>query len=687
MKQGKIIATFAFVFTLLLSLNLVAGAVGTAVEIYPDSYSINTSHDTTQSFSFKIYNDGNSDGNETLVNLTKEISNLVSGPNTISNSSITISTLPNSIANNTNSSSISVSIKIPEYQKSGVYTGTIKIDSRYNESGDNPSGISTIDLSINVSENKKLTVSDAQIQEGDNSTIITIKNEGNVDLDDINLSDSGDFNVEFNETSTFSLVAGKSRKITVTANSDDLDDLDLGTSEIIVTAADGTVNATGKISYVKDFCDDANDAKLKINDLELDVNEGFGDEDDYWYPLDEVEITFEVENDGSWDVEDIEIEICVFDKEANECILDEGDMDLDEDDFDLDEGDDLEVTATFQVDPDELRAGNEDYTVFVKATGQIDDKAADTKDGDNTCVSDEKTGLEIVTTDDFVIADRILVRDISNPSNNDNEAYCGSDIEISFDLWNIGEKDLDDDELYLELYNKELGILKQYDIDEISYMDYEPITKILTIPEDLTEKTYAILISIYDDNDYSSNDLYELGKDDDEVAEYKAYIAISNCKKVVEPTITASLESDAKVGKELTVEVTIKNNGDEDGVFAISLGDADWAEELEISPAALDLKAGESKTVTITMNPLEAGEQTFTIKTTSDGEITEQLVSVNIKESSGFLTGAFLGVSTVTGWLIVGIILLAIIILIVAIIKLLSSHKKTRHQHIESSVY
>ena len=665
MKQGKIIATFAFVFTLLLSLNLVAGA--TCLNFEPSSITTTTNHDDgTIEFNFNLTHSG-SCSNQTNLNWSMSDTNIGSW-----------SVLPTLDAiNDSDVKYLSATLSFPKHS-SGTITASINVEG------------STVDkdlpITITINETKALTVSDAQIQEGDNSTIITIKNEGNVILNNINFSDSGDFDVVFNET-TLSLNAGESKKVTVTANSDDLDDLDLGTSEIIVTAADGTVNATGKISYVKDFCDDANDAKLKINDLELDVNEGFGDEDDYWYPLDEVEITFEVENDGSWDVEDIEIEICVFDKEANECILDEGDMDLDEDDFDLDGGEEMDVTATFQVDPDELRAGNEDYTVFVKATGQIDDKDADTKDGDNTCVSDEKTGLEIVTTDDFVIADRILVRDISNPSNNDNEAYCGSDIEISFDLWNIGEKDLDDDELYLELYNKELGILKQYDIDEISYMDYEPITKILTIPEDLTEKTYAILISIYDDNDYSSNDLYELGKDDDEVAEYKAYIAISNCKKVVEPTITASLESDAKVGKELTVEVTIKNNGDEDGVFAISLGDADWAEELEISPAALDLKAGESKTVTITMNPLEAGEQTFTIKTTSDGETTEQLVSVNIKESSGFLTGAFLGVSTVTGWLIVGIILLAIIILIVAIIKLLSSHKRTRHQHIESSVY
>ncbi len=428
----------------------------------------------------------------------------------------------------------------------------------------------------------------------------------------------------------------------------------------------------------QDFCDYNNDAGLKIKSIQLDVLDGFGDDENYWYPLDEVEIEFKVDNTGDWDVSDIELEICVYDENEGECVYDEGDMDLSDDNFNLDKGDDLKVTATFTVDPDQLREGNNDYTVHITATGRIDDRDAGSLDDEDSCTSDSQD-IEIRTTDRFVIIANPRVTDLTELAN-ENEAYCGSDIELTLDLWNIGDQDLKSSKVFVWLYNKELGINRQIDFKEINSMDYETLTEMFTLPTNIQSKTYPIEVSIYDDSDYADNDLYE--NDEKDEAVYNAYLKVDCSAQTtqVKPTITAVLESDAQVGQDLVVKITAANPL-ASTQFIVTLDDySSWSEFATVDESILTIAKDQSKSTTATLKPTKEGSQSFTIKVAYNGQVVEQPVQVNIAARQGVfagLTGAFSGTgANVTTYLLIGIVILVVVIIIVLIVKLASGSRR-----------
>lgn len=658
---SSILALFLVVFMI--------GSVSAGMELFPSSYSANVNHGSTDSFNFKIYNDGTSpDHNKTLVNITATPSDL-SGPATISSSNIDITNIPSYINNQTNSSNIDATISIPLYQTPGVYNGDITISAVNNETGASVAD-RQITLSINITSQPSLKIENLDLE----AETIDVTNNGNVDLSDVSMTtlEDADFTLGFSPKS-FSLNAGESR--TIDLNSSDAEDLEIGDDNTLtIKAIGGEANDSYDLEVPVDFCEFPNTAEIELDIDDITITKGLGDDDDYWYPLDEVEIEVELDNDGDYDVEDIEIEFCLFDEDESECVLDERDVKLSDDDFDLDEGDRTTIKITFQVDPDEFEEGNEDYKIYVKATGEIDDTdeaEEDEVEGNETC-SSENEEIEIITTDKFVI-----ITDIETPES----VQCGSEVTLITDAWNIGDDDIDDDEVYLWIFNKELGINDLLEFNEgIDAFDKEKVIYSFEVPQGIKEGYYNIEMTVYDDNDYDSDDIYETDESEDK-AEYNVFLKVEgNCQFIPKTTVSASLESEAVAGEEVIISTKITNTDNQRVSYDVSAsGYTNWAESVEISDENFYLDSEESKDINLTFKVKEdaSGEQDFNIDVSSDGEIIKtQEVAIDFGEKQGFwssITGAFVsdgqGIDW-TIWLIVAINIILVIAIIIVALKL-----------------
>lgn len=415
-------------------------------------------------------------------------------------------------------------------------------------------------------------------------------------------------------------------------------------SDTFLISDNATENVTMTVQIVNDnFCEYENDG----NDLEVNIDQvdniGLGD-DDVWYPLDEIEFEIEVENKGNDDIDDVEVEWGLYDPSADEWIIEiqeEDEVDVDEDDkevitFTLDLDKDLDI------DEDDLDDG--DYIFYVRATGTVDDSAETV-----TCASDSEE-IEIIVEDDFVIADDIKLT---------GTTFCGSIVQLSADIYNIGSDDQDD--VTVEIYSMLLGIDEVVDMGDIDSFDSKSLSLEFEIPQGIVEKTYQIKLEVYDDD----NDLYEA---DDEEASFIIPVSVNgNCVVSPNADVLASLESGGKPGTELKIRASVTNTGSNQDTFDIEIADySTWAELASVEPASVTLAGGVSRDVIIVfdVNSDATENQNFNIVLTdSNGVSLTQPVSVTIEQ--GFsLKGTFGDNAYIWAIALANIVLIAIIIFV-----------------------
>lgn len=415
---------------------------------------------------------------------------------------------------------------------------------------------------------------------------------------------------------------------------------------VVVTLTNDTNSAS---------CTDSNNGGLVVSDMEINVQDGFGEDDDFLYPLDKVEASFNVENSGNWDIKNIEISACLLDKATGKCIMDEGDMDITNDKLDLDSGDDDDVTLSFEINPDDLKTGNNDYTLYVSANGEIDDSDAGSNDNTQSCTSDS-AGIDIITDDTFAI-----ISDISYTEN----VSCGDLLEVSANVWNVGDEDFADDEIYFEIYSKELGIDKEFTFDSgLDSMEKLNMFYSIKLPANLTEKAYKLQLSVLDeDHDVMQN------KEDDK-SQSTVLVNVAKCIVPTQASITASLSDEtpeAKVGGEIVINTVITNTGTTSATYTISVPSVDYAEVSEIDPTTFVLVPGASQPVSIYMNinsDAKVGTKELTIRATSGQTFSEQKVRFAVQE--GFSANGLVN-HFKNNW-IVYLIILVNLILVIAII-------------------
>ena len=137
-----------------------------------------------------------------------------------------------------------------------------------------------------------------------------------------------------------------------------------------------------------------------------------------------------------------------------------------------------------------------DFVFYARATGTVDNE--DGADYD-VCSSDSKN-IEIIDEDDFVILDNINLVE---------KTACGTSVQLTADVWNIGDEDQED--VYVVVYNKELGINEEITIGDIDKFEDKELNVLLDIPTDAEEGMYYLDLYVFDEDD----DIFENSNDDE----------------------------------------------------------------------------------------------------------------------------------------------------------------------------
>jgi len=401
---------------------------------------------------------------------------------------------------------------------------------------------------------------------------------------------------------------------------------------------------------------------LKNNGMEIASSTGttvtFG-EDEKWFPFENIEAQIEVKNYGSYDADNVEISWGVWDTDSNSWVIEPDN----EKDFKLDNGDTESITVEFSIDDnvdmdlEDLRDGSH-YQFYAYLSDGVVDDSDSPDDGLSFCAYDSQS-TEMVIESNFVILNNV---------NLPESIQCGQNVEVTSDVWNIGDRD--QDSVSVEIYDKtgSLKISKEVSVGDLNAFDNQKISFSFQVPEGTTEGSYALVMNVLDED----GDVYQTDFDDDD-SSYTIPFTVESCGPAQpDTTISASLVSGGKAGKDLVVRATITNTGSDLKTYAVSAaGFAEWASASSVDQSTLVLNPGQSRDVTFTFPVLKSasGEQIFYIETVSGTEVTRQPVSVSIEPSSFLgLTGNSIFGSNGTLWLI-GLlnVILIIVIIIVAI--------------------
>jgi len=403
-----------------------------------------------------------------------------------------------------------------------------------------------------------------------------------------------------------------------------------------------------------EYCTEESSNNLDITIEDVNTISGFGDDEDFWYPGDEVEIDINVEyNGGNRDeFQDGEVNWVLYSESGEEI------MDGDENLKDLEDGDDETVTITIKLDPKDLDVNTDRYTLYVSVTGTEDFDDNSEEDID-ICASDSES-YDINIDNNFVVLDNIEY--------NPDPVSCGGEVIVTADVWNVGSDDQDD--VMVRIFIEDgITFNQEVEMGDMDAFDREKLEFRFDVPTNAEDKTYHLRLWVYDDD----NDVFQ--NDEDDYAKYDIPFVVSGgCKVIPEVLITAFLESGGKAGDEAVVKATITNSGDNLGTFKLTVSEYEsFAKSAELSQETLAIEAGQSKEVLITLdvNKDASGEDSFSLAVSSDGEVlARQPITITITPRTGGITGGVIGLNS-DNWYLWGIgalnVILVIIIIVVAI--------------------
>ena len=519
-----------------------------------------------------------------------------------------------------------------------------------------------------------ISPSDLTFSQGSNNHSFIIENTGD-DTVSISLpsnptitqgSNQVTFNIAPNQALT-NIAPGNTRAVNVSI-SGNLNSFNFGqystSANIVATNASGTnVSSQLNLQFVRSFCSNgAQGGNLSIKDIDLTSS---GDDDETWQPLDNVEIEVEIENNGNEDVDDVQVEIALYDTSGDDFGDDLDFTSADEEQIDLGTiRDDDSETVTFEFTvPSDFDTGN--YKLAIKAYSDDLGESKECIDSSSHLDNTFFNNVEVEKEDDE--GKFILVDDIQMPA----EATCGETITGSFNLVNVGNDN--QDQIEVNIVNKELGINEEVTLrEDLDEGDDKTIDFQFDLPQSATDKTYSIEFTPF--YDYRNGN-YRQESDESFTSSLRLIGCSSSSGNGNGQTgITASLASDAIAGKTLVVEATITNLGSTSSTFTIDAdGYNSWADLRSVTPRVFTLNAGESKEVTFTfdVNTDAEGDQSFTIESDSSGQTESQEVQVSIESTStsGSQLPGLLGNNS-TLWIIGLVNLVLIILIIVVAIKL-----------------
>lgn len=437
----------------------------------------------------------------------------------------------------------------------------------------------------------------------------------------------------------------------------DADDIKVQGYDITFNVTDGTEtdSETVKLEVFPGFCDeDDEQTNIQVGDID------FSDRD---YAIgDEVSITVEqVEADGE-DLEDVEVEVFLYNVDE-EKEIDSWTSSTTED---LDDGDDADFDVEFTIPNDEDIGEDDEYLLFAVVT-------ADDSDGDSQCFVKSNDDLKIEREKHDVLLSSISVIPGS--------AKPGEFVEVSVTVENIGTNDEDD--VFVRIVNSELGVSvdsNTANIEEFSESDNDARFRTsFKVPDNADEGDYSIeVIAFFDDQDESKSDFVTL-------------TVLEGAPSVPRPTSgnILSIQSVSETGNNaFTISAVVTNDGSDTRNFNLD-ATASWAQP--IASQTITLSAGDSRVVQFLATAASgtaAGSYSGTITAREAGSVvdTESFsVEVSGGEAPKGITGftVFEGGFGTVGWIIVDIVLVIVAIFFIKLIFSSGKRKKLKAEKVK----
>lgn len=577
----------------------------------------------------------------------------------------TLTSLSNQITAYQNISS-TASFTIPSILATGSLPGSYTYNIQVNASNATESNVVTLPVTVVVNPVYAISVSTLQdISKTQNATV-NISNTGNIALTNVNLSQSGDYAIVFKTgNSVGNIPVGSS--VTATIYPKDITALKLGPNTVTITATDlntaSNVSASTSLTgLAKSLCINGPTEKRNLTVNDISINSVLGT-DEKWRPLDSVTIDLEVKNLGKDTVDDVYVEMFLYDSETGEDMT--GSLDFNNTDgetFDLGSVADGErETATFEFKvPADFNKGTYKlaFKVYSKDLGEdIECIDSSSKLSSNKIFKEIRVERYSSSSDEgkFLAFDEIKL--------SPNDAVCGDTMTMSMKVANVGSKN--QKQVKVNLVSKELGIDQSYVLKNgLDQGEDKVLTFTFSVPQ-VTDKTYSL--SLTAEYDYSDSTYHQATEEATRVP-LKVFGCSTIAGKSALLIAQVASDSETKAGSPLTVKVTVKNLGNLTLPFVISAKAFDsWADLSSISDQLVNLAPGESKDITLVLNVKSgvSGAQSLLVEARSSSIIESQEVEVEIAKSS-WLPESLQGNAMV--WVIGALnVLLVLIIIVVAV--------------------
>lgn len=359
-----------------------------------------------------------------------------------------------------------------------------------------------------------------------------------------------------------------------------------GFSDITFTVSDGTDSASKAITLkvYPDYC--SSEEYYPTNKIEI----GDIDFSDKKYKVgDKISVTVE-DVEANVDLENVEVELFLFNVDSNEEILNEQSSDSN----DIDDGDKEDYDIEITVPNDEEIGDKDDYVIFAVVT------AEDADEGDDYCFIDfEDVRIERADND-------VNIKTLTfSPS-----SVCAGDL-ITAKIAIENEGTDEEDDVYVRILASDLGVdVSSNKVDLEAYDDSDNDASLsvnFNVPKDAASKTYSIEAIVY----------YNDGDDTESKFEN---VVVKSCGAEAEETETVTEEgsvdlsvnanTNVNAGKSFTIPVTVTNNLKQSKEFTVVVTNLDeWADP--VSDKTVALMPGKSSTVYFYLQSKEDVEGTF----------------------------------------------------------------------------
>lgn len=500
------------------------------------------------------------------------------------------------------------SVSLPSLP-SGAYAGTLTATDSVNT---NETGTRAYSVTLNSKPNFEITQSKVSIsgQSDDlESSSFTIRNTGSTTLSSFALSYNGTFKdndgdiIFLTFSSLTSLAPGASADVTVTADIERHMDIDTYTGTITATAGALARTVPVEVEVEPNICE-----KGKQGDLTVVIERP--DSGDSFNPGETMDIKIRVDNDYSRKM-NVEAEAILYDVSDNKEIARAV-----SDSEDIDDSDSETIELSLDIPSDEGIDEDNEYYLFVKAYK--------TTDEEKQCDYD-RVEIEIEREDEMVVIDAFSLTK--------TEFTCTDTVTATITVENTGFDD--QDEVYIKLYSKSLGI----DI-----------------------KSNKFRVNAYDENGNRHTESFVFNAGNTEAGDYKltAYVYYGNNEDDTEEILVHVLEcneeakrlmSEAKLllsmedekltlpytAKKFVLPLVVENKGGKAASFTVDATEiSGWAEVTAIeAPSALGpLEQYHVYVYMQLKDNVASGVHNFRVNLRNEqGLIYSKLASVNIAEA------------------------------------------------------